>query len=213
MKIFYQSWKYLSPSAKNYVWGENENLLRAITCRILFEKKVANTLHTNFCWRRSYSSDDKSRGSFYGKLKAPLCAGLIASSLTISVLKDNLSAYAANPTQFDRSFATGGGFTGTRYIGITMLPVTGEISASLRSTYPQLQHCSGGVLVHGVQHNSPAHLAGLQVGDVILKINGEIVQSVDEVKRAIARNKILEMEVYRNGEVMSVKVYTEVSVH
>ena len=46
---------------------------------------------------------------------------------------------------------------------------------------------ASGVMVVGVQPGSPAERAGLQRGDVIREVNRQTVQSVQEVRDAIAK--------------------------
>lgn len=66
-----------------------------------------------------------------------------------------------------------------------------------------------GVLVVGVQPNSPAERAGIASGDVILEINGQAMTSADEVVSFIKGRAIgdkLNFKIWRNGKVLSISV-------
>ena len=68
---------------------------------------------------------------------------------------------------------------------------------------------SGGASVVEVTSGSPADEAGLQQGDVIVKIAGEDVQSGDDVRRAVAAHQPgdeVQLTVRRNGETQQLTV-------
>lgn len=60
----------------------------------------------------------------------------------------------------------------------------------------------GGVLVAGVSNGGPADQAGLRVGDVVLKLDGEATPSVDAVHKLLTRERIgkrVALDVLRDG--------------
>ena len=64
-----------------------------------------------------------------------------------------------------------------------------------------------GVEVHEVPSDEPAYRSGIRRGDVIVSINGNSVQSVDDIHRYLTRveaGAILKIEVLRNGEKLEV---------
>lgn len=61
---------------------------------------------------------------------------------------------------------------------------------------------SGGVLVAGVSNGGPADHAGLRVGDVLLRLDGEATPSVDAVHKLLTRERIgrvVSLDVLRDG--------------
>ncbi|HEY7574935.1 MAG TPA: PDZ domain-containing protein [Thermoanaerobaculia bacterium] len=72
----------------------------------------------------------------------------------------------------------GGGFLGVQLIGIT--PELREHYGVARDT---------GILVGGVEADSPAAKAGIQVGDVLTSVDGSAINSTRDLSRAIRRKK------------------------
>jgi len=81
-------------------------------------------------------------------------------------------------------------------LGVSIQPVTQELARSFG-----LEQASG-VLVAGVEPNSPASRAGLASGDIILSFNGKPVRSANELPRNVAGTKPgteVSLEVWRKG--------------
>lgn len=97
------------------------------------------------------------------------------------------------------------------YLGIQMTTLTPEIKKQINSsneTDINVQDDEG-VLVVRVMKNSPAASAGLKVGDVIKKINGQSVKTADEVQQAVDRAAIggnLQVELRRGGQTTALTV-------
>ncbi|MCV2867972.1 DegQ family serine endoprotease [Defluviimonas sp. WL0002] len=66
------------------------------------------------------------------------------------------------------------------FIGVTIQPVDDEIAAAIG-----LEQAAG-ALVASVQPDSPAKAAGVQVGDLVLKVNGIEIETPKDLSRAIA---------------------------
>jgi serine protease Do len=71
-------------------------------------------------------------------------------------------------------------------------PAHGKWGLKLQDLNPQIASQLGleadhGVVVVGVQSGSPADLASIQQGDVILEVNRHPVKSVKEVKEQVAK--------------------------
>ncbi len=60
-----------------------------------------------------------------------------------------------------------------------------------------------GVIIRHIEHNTPASQAGLQVGDVILSINGRRVSNMGTLTSIIRSYRVgdeIELEIYKRGE-------------
>jgi Do/DeqQ family serine protease len=96
------------------------------------------------------------------------------------------------------------------WIGVEPRPLTAEIAESFgiakdksTGTLPQ------GVLINGVLQNSPAAKAGIQPGDLILKVAGQVVADVPEMLTRVAALKPGEaasLSIQRSGKLMEVQV-------
>lgn len=69
-------------------------------------------------------------------------------------------------------------------LGVTLQPVTPQLSQQMR-----LRNVTEGLVVTEVQNDSPADIAGITSGDVILQINRQQVKTLDEVQNAISQVK------------------------
>lgn len=90
------------------------------------------------------------------------------------------------------------------YIGIS--PVTVDDDTAKRYNLPS------GVYVYTIEKNSPAEKAGLQKADVITKVAGTEVKTVNELNKEKNNHKIgetISLSVYRNGEEMEISLTLE----
>jgi serine protease Do len=91
------------------------------------------------------------------------------------------------------------GETRRGWLGVHVQNVTDEIAESLGLKEPV------GALVANVSPGSPAGAAGLQPSDVILKFDGQLIDTMRALPRAVAGTvggKLIEVEVWRNGETL-----------
>jgi len=97
------------------------------------------------------------------------------------------------------------------YLGIQMATLTPTLKERLSSD-PNFNiriRDNQGVLIVGVARNSPAARAGLRPGDVIRKVGGRAVKTVDEVQQAVGNSRIgsnLPVEISREGRGLIVAV-------
>ncbi|KRT83137.1 PDZ domain-containing protein [Oryctes borbonicus] len=99
-----------------------------------------------------------------------------------------------------------------RYVGITMLTLTPEIISELRQrNQPVPDNVKYGVLVWKVMYGSPAHLGGLQPGDIVTKINKTDITSATDVYNILADKSIrnLQINVIRLGKEIAIKIAPE----
>ncbi|XP_076820498.1 serine protease HTRA1-like [Clavelina lepadiformis] len=100
-----------------------------------------------------------------------------------------------------------------RWIGITMLSLTPDIAMQLRSRNPNFPDINEGVYVHRVQPDSPAYLAGVQDGDVIMSINGSQILTTSDVMNAMKRDQVLNVHVKRGTRGVVLRVVAEELAH
>jgi serine protease Do len=87
-------------------------------------------------------------------------------------------------------------------LGVRIENVTAALAEELDLSVVQ------GVLVGMVNENSSAELAGIQSGDVIVKINNQEVNTVSELQELVARNrpgKTIDVTILRKGEMKNIK--------
>ena len=86
------------------------------------------------------------------------------------------------------------------------------LGVHLTDSTPELrEHLGGprdaGVLVSKIEEESPAALAGIQVGDIVTAVDGETVASAEDLRHAIASREAGEavaIELYRDGRLEQV---------
>jgi membrane-associated protease RseP (regulator of RpoE activity) len=92
------------------------------------------------------------------------------------------------------------------YLGVRLLEITPELRAHFG--VPK----DAGVLVAGVDKDSPAAKAGIQVGDIITRADGERIESGSDLTRAVRRRKAgeaVKLEVSRDRAAKSLTAKIE----
>ncbi|AFY86074.1 MAG: putative serine protease HtrA [Chroococcidiopsis cubana SAG 39.79] len=97
------------------------------------------------------------------------------------------------------------------YLGVQMATLNDEIRETLaqESNGDVTISANQGVVVLGVERNSPAAAAGIRPGDVIQQINGQQVKTADQVQQAVENSQIgvnIPLEVSRNGRNIQLSV-------
>lgn len=88
-------------------------------------------------------------------------------------------------------------------------PYIGILGSSLDSTTAERYNLPEGIYVESVEDNSPAQKAGLQKGDIITKIEGNDVKSVNELNKIKYTYNIgdtVTLTIYRNNENQDIKL-------
>ena len=83
------------------------------------------------------------------------------------------------------------------YLGILMQELTPELATSLGAGAPQK-----GALVGQVETNSPAARAGIQPGDVIVRLDGQEVEGSKAVQKAVLQRQLgqrIAIDIWRSG--------------
>jgi serine protease Do len=94
------------------------------------------------------------------------------------------------------------GETRRGWLGVHVQNVTGEIAASLGLKAPT------GALVANIAPGSPAAAAGLKTRDVITKFDGQVIDTMRALPRAVAGTAVgkpVELEVFRSGETLHLR--------
>ena len=89
------------------------------------------------------------------------------------------------------------------YLGVSAQDLTNDLSKAFGiSTYR-------GAIITRVQEGSPAYVAGIRVGDVVVKINNQIIENASAMRNKIGLlklNSIISMQINRKGEIFNKKV-------
>jgi serine protease Do len=99
-------------------------------------------------------------------------------------------------------------------------PIRGFLGVRMRDLDPAVRHelnydGQGGSAVYVVTPDSPAELAGLKPGDIILKYNNQDITSTRQLISLVQRSKINEMvklQIWRQGEMKSLEATIRESV-
>ena len=106
------------------------------------------------------------------------------------------------------------GFVDHPYLGIqmrTLTPAVREVINAEASEAMKIQ-ADTGVIILGVQRDSPAAEAGLRPGDVILTMAGQAITEAETVQRIVQASEVgasLALEVDRQGELVELTVRPE----
>ena len=88
-------------------------------------------------------------------------------------------------------------------IGVTIAPVTKEVAESIGLGKPI------GALVQGVEAGGPAEKAGIEAGDIIVKVDGKSVEKSGDLPRIIGATKPgskTALQVFRRGATRDLSV-------
>ncbi|RZF38462.1 hypothetical protein LSTR_LSTR011952 [Laodelphax striatellus] len=97
-----------------------------------------------------------------------------------------------------------------KYLGITMLTLTAEIIRELQMRNHRIPHdLRAGVLVWTVAVGSPAHASGLQPGDIVTHINGQVIESAATVYKILESISTLNITVLRGQSRLQINVKAE----
>ena len=100
------------------------------------------------------------------------------------------------------------------YLGIQMRTLTSDLRQQInRDPRSNLQlSADEGVIILGLMRNSPAVEAGLEVGDVIVAMNGKSITEAEQVQQIVQDvgvGESIELEINREGRQVSLDVQTK----
>ena len=91
------------------------------------------------------------------------------------------------------------------YLGIRSQPV--ELPASAQKTLGRQQ--ATGLLLVGIEDNSPASAGGLMIGDILVGLSGQTVSDPDELLSKLSGSQVgsaVLVEILRGGQLTNVTV-------
>ncbi len=86
---------------------------------------------------------------------------------------------------------------------VTGRPVIGIAGRAVTEKDAKAYNLKVGVYVSSMTANSPAHLAGIKIGDIIYECDGKDIETVDDLNEIKNKHKVgdeLKMKVYRQGK-------------
>lgn len=89
------------------------------------------------------------------------------------------------------------------YLGVSAQDLTSDLSKAFGI------NTSKGAIITRVQEGSPADIAGIKIGDVVLKINNEIIKNTSAMRNKIGLlklNSTILMEINRKGKIITTNV-------
>uniref|UniRef100_A0A673B4E9 HtrA serine peptidase 3a n=1 Tax=Sphaeramia orbicularis TaxID=375764 RepID=A0A673B4E9_9TELE len=132
----------------------------------------------------------------------------VTAGISFAIPSDRISRFLAESQTKHK--ASGGK---RRFLGIRMLTVTKVLVAELRRQNPGFPEVSSGVLVRQVIPNTPAENGGIQEGDVIVKVNGHPVQTIDDIWEALQGHQPLLLEIRRGNDDLLFNIHPQVMTH
>ncbi|TMS23000.1 Serine protease HTRA3 [Larimichthys crocea] len=100
-----------------------------------------------------------------------------------------------------------------RFLGIRMITVTKTLVADLKRQNPEFPDVSSGVLVQQVIQDSAAQNGGIKEGDVIVKLNGQPVQTTADIHKVLRRDQPLLLEIRRGNDDLLFNINPQVIAH
>ena len=93
------------------------------------------------------------------------------------------------------------------WLGITFQPVTEDMAKGFNLDN------SNGAIVSNVMKDSPAEKAGVNIGDIIVKFNGKLLNNINQLPRTVADaplNTKIPVEIIRKGKTINLNVTLEI---
>lgn len=134
------------------------------------------------------------------ELRNAVAATAPQSQVTLKIVRNgqtqNIDATVSELEQAATSSSLSSDDSSPRRLGLTVRPLTQEIRAQL-----QLESRVNGVVVTQIQPGSVAQREGIEVGDVILSINGRPITTPDDFRSAVTDSNTqgLRLQLLRNG--------------
>ncbi|XP_061751234.1 serine protease HTRA2, mitochondrial-like isoform X3 [Nerophis ophidion] len=133
----------------------------------------------------------------------------VTAGISFAIPSDRLRSFLDQAANRKKGSWFGQSETRRRYIGVMMLTLTPSIISELKLRDPSFPDVTHGILIHRVIIGSPANRAGLLPGDVVLRINGVMVNTSEEIYTAIRSSDKITMVVQRGQEQLQLQMIPE----
>ncbi|XP_051508072.1 serine protease HTRA2, mitochondrial-like [Myxocyprinus asiaticus] len=135
----------------------------------------------------------------------------VTAGISFAIPSDRVRLFLEHAADKQKSWIGESG-SKQRYIGVMMLTLTPSIIEELKMRDPSFPDVTHGILIHRVIIGSPANRAGMKPGDVIVEINGEKVNTSEEIYNAVRKSDSLNVVVRRGHDLLMLHMtpeYTE----
>ncbi|XP_045903965.1 serine protease HTRA3-like isoform X1 [Micropterus dolomieu] len=99
------------------------------------------------------------------------------------------------------------------FLGIRMVTITKGLVAELKRQIADFPEVSSGVLVQQVIADTPAQKGGIKEGDIIVKLNGQPVQTTEDIREVLQHDQPLLLEIRRGNDDLLFNIYPQVIAH
>ncbi len=177
-----------NPLGQEFAGTTTQGIISGLNRSVTIDNKVLNLIQTD-----AAINPGNSGGALvdeYGHLIGINTAKI--SSTTLEGLGFAIPIDEAKP--IIEELITNGYVTGRPVIGIAGRAVTSEDAKAYKLKV--------GVYVSSLTPNGPAHMAGIQIGDIITECEGEPIETVDdinEIKNKKSPGDMISFKVYRRG--------------
>ncbi|OCT99291.1 serine protease HTRA3 isoform X1 [Xenopus laevis] len=130
----------------------------------------------------------------------------VAAGISFAIPSDRITKFMTESQ--DKKYKDGK----KRFIGIKMLTITPSFAEERKIHNPDFPDVTSGIYVHEVVPNSPAQRGGIQVGDIIVKVNGRPLVTSSDLHEAVMNESPLLLEVRRGNDDMLFNLEPEVSM-
>lgn len=134
----------------------------------------------------------------------------VTAGISFAIPSDRLRLFLDSAADKKSSWFSGSK-SKRRYIGVMMLTLTPSIIAELKLRDPSFPDVTHGILIHRATTGSPANRAGMKAGDIVVEVNGEKVNTSEEIYNAVRTKDSINMVVRRGQDLLMLHISPEVT--
>ncbi|TSW48771.1 Serine protease HTRA2, mitochondrial [Bagarius yarrelli] len=132
----------------------------------------------------------------------------VTAGISFAIPSDRLRLFLDSAAEKKSSWFSGSE-SKRRYIGVIMLTLTPSIIAELRLRDPSFPDVMHGILIHRVITGSPASRAGMKAGDIVVEVNGNKVNTSEEIYNAVRTSDSINMVLRRGQDLLMLHISPE----